>query len=71
MMLKWFIFIVCLCAITFILFGILYIIGKECCKRLEGMAAVVMAFAMLGVIISGIMTFGYVAVKLGAMLFGG
>lgn len=55
MMFKWLIFIVCLCTIVFILFGILYIIGKECCKRLEDMAVVVMAFATLGIIISGIM----------------
>ena len=71
MMFKWLIFIACTCAIAFILFGILYEIGKECCDLLEDIAGVGMAFAMLPEIISGIMTFGYVAVKLGAMLFGG
>ena len=73
MMFKWLIFIACLCAITFILLGILRIVNQECIRSfwIEFIASTIMPVTAIGVIISGIMTFGYVTVKLGAMLFGG
>ena len=70
MMFKWLIFIACLCAITFILFGILRIVNQKYIRSfwLEFMTSAVMPVMAIGVIISGIITFTYVAFKLGAML---